>query len=153
MKEAKKVKVACIHGDFQQKDRIKALEGFRSGKYQVLVATNIASRGLDIEGISHVINYDVPEHAEEYIHRIGRTARAEAEGDAITLVTPDDEPMIHRIEYVLKEQLERKTLPDFDYDVPVPSWAKPSAEALVRRATQSISLADRYRAMSGGRRR
>jgi ATP-dependent RNA helicase RhlE len=142
-----KIAAACIHGDFRQRERIAALEGFRSGKHQVLVATNIAARGLDVEGISHVINYDVPEHPEDYVHRIGRTARAEAEGDAITLVTPDDEPMVHRIEYLLGHKIDRKTLPGFDYDVPTPSWAKPSAKALLRQATQSQSLADRWRSM------
>jgi superfamily II DNA/RNA helicase len=145
-----KIKVACIHGDFNQRERIAALEGFRSGRYQVLVATNIAARGLDIDGISHVINYDVPEHAEDYVHRIGRTARAEAEGDAITLVTPDDEAYIYRIEYLLGHKIERKTLPGFDYDVPTPSWAKPSADALMRQSTRSLSTADRWRAMLGG---
>ena len=145
-----KISVACIHGDFRQRRRIAALEGFRAGKHQVLVATNIAARGLDVAGISHVINYDVPEHAEDCVHRIGRTARAESDGDAITLVTPDDEAMIYRIEHLLGHKIERKTLPDFDYDVPVPSWAKPSAEALMRQTTQSQSLADRWRAMSGG---
>jgi len=142
-----RVSVACIHGDFKQRDRISALEGFRSGKHRVLVATNIAARGLDVEGISHVINYDVPEHPEDYVHRIGRTARAEADGDAITLVTPDDEALIHRIEYLLGRKIERKTLLGFDYDVPTPSWAKPSAKMLMQRATQSQSLADRWRSM------
>lgn len=147
-----KIGVACIHGDFAQRERIAALEGFRSGRYQVLLATNIAARGLDVEGISHVINYDVPEHPEDYVHRIGRTARADADGDAITLVTPDDEALIHRIEHALGYKIERKTLPGFDYNVPTPSWAKPSAKALMREATQSLSLADRWRSMSGGRR-
>ncbi len=145
-----KIRTACIHGDFKQRQRIAALEGFRSGKYQVLVATNIAARGLDVEGISHVINYDVPEHAEDYVHRIGRTARAEAEGDAITLVTPDDEPMIYRIEYLLNRRIERETLSDFDYDVPIPSWAKPSAKAMLQNKNQSLTLSDRWRSMSGG---
>ncbi|MCB0208560.1 MAG: ATP-dependent helicase, partial [Anaerolineae bacterium] len=103
--------------------------------------------------ISHVINYDAPENPENYVHRIGRTARAEAEGDAITLVTPDDEAMIHRIEYLLGYKIERKTLPDFDYDVPAPSWARPSTEALLRNRTKSSNLADRWRSMGGGRRR
>jgi ATP-dependent RNA helicase RhlE len=150
-----KISVACIHGDFRQRNRIAALEGFRSGKYRVLIATNIAARGLDVEGISHVVNYDVPDHAEDYVHRIGRTARAETEdggvmqphGDAITFVSPDDEPLIHRIEYLLDRKIERKTLPEFDYDVPTPSWAKPSAKALKQRAAQSQSLADRWRSM------
>jgi ATP-dependent RNA helicase RhlE len=142
-----RVAAACIHGDFKQRERISALEGFRSGKHRVLVATNIAARGLDVEGISHVLNYDVPEHPEDYVHRIGRTARAEAEGDAITLVTPDDEPSVHRIEYLLGRKIERKTLTGFDYDVPAPSWARLSAKALLRQATQSQSLADRWRSM------
>jgi len=142
-----RIAVACIHGDFKQRDRISALEGFRSGKHRVLVATNIAARGLDVEGISHVINYDVPEHPENYVHRIGRTGRAEADGDAITLVTPDDEGLIHRIEYLLGHKIQRKTLPGFDYDVPTPSWAKPSPKALIQQVTQSQSLADRWRSM------
>lgn len=148
-----KIRTSCIHGDFNQRQRISALEGFRSGRYQVLVATNVAARGLDVEGISHVINYDVPEQPEDYVHRVGRTARAEAEGDAITLVTPDDESLIYRIEHLLGYKLERKTLPGFDYDVPTPSWAKPSAEALARQATHNLSKGDRWRAMLGGGRR
>ena len=72
-----------------------------------------------------MINYDVPDQPEDYVHRIGRTARAEADGDAITLVTPDDEALIHGIEYLLGHKIERKTLPGFDYDVPTPSWASP----------------------------
>jgi ATP-dependent RNA helicase RhlE len=147
------ISTACIHGDFRQRQRLAALEGFRSGRYQVLVATNVAARGLDVEGISHVINYDVPEQPEDYVHRVGRTARAEADGDAITLVTPDDEPLIYRIEHLLGYKIDRKTLPDFDYDVPTPSWAKPSAEALIRRSTRSLSTADRWRSMFGGGRR
>jgi len=142
-----KIAVACIHGDFKQRDRISALEGFRSNDHRVLVATNIAARGLDVEGISHVVNYNVPQHPEDYVHRIGRTARAEADGDAITLVTPDDEALIHRIEYLLGHKIERKILPGFDYDVPTPSWAKPSHKMLIRQATQSQSLADRWRSM------
>jgi ATP-dependent RNA helicase RhlE len=141
------ISVACIHGDFKQRDRISALEGFRSGRHRVLVATNIAARGLDVEGISHVINYDVPDHPEDYVHRIGRTARAQADGDAITLVTPDDEGLIHRIEYLLDRKIKRERLAGFDYDVPTPSWAKPSPQAIMRRVTQSQNLADRWRAM------
>jgi ATP-dependent RNA helicase RhlE len=141
------ISVACIHGDFRQRERVAALEGFRSGKHRVLVATNIAARGLDIEGISHVVNYDVPDQPEDYVHRIGRTARAEAEGNAITLVTPDDEGLIHRIEYLLEYGIDRKTLPGFDYDVPMPSWARPSAKARRKQAEENQSLADRWRSM------
>ena len=141
------IAVACIHGDFRQRERVAALEGFRSGKHRVLVATNVAARGLDVEGISHVVNYSVPEEPEIYVHRIGRTGRVEAEGDAITLVTPDDEPLIHRIEYLLGREIERRRLPGFDYDVPTPSWAKPSAKTLIRRVTESQSASERWRSM------
>jgi ATP-dependent RNA helicase RhlE len=146
LREAR-IDVACIHGDFRQRDRISALEGFRSGKHRVLVATNIAARGLDVEGISHVINYDVPDQPEDYVHRIGRTARAEADGDAITLVTPDDEPLIYGIEYLLGHKIERRMLPGFDYDVPTPSWAQPSAKTLRQGVARTQSLADRWRSM------
>ena len=142
-----KIAVASIHGDFKQRDRISALEGFRSGKHRVLIATNIAARGLDVEGISYVVNYDVPDDPDTYVHRIGRTARAEADGDAVTLVTPDDEPLIHRIEHLLGHKIERQTLPGFDYDVPVPSWARLSTETLVKRASKGRSLSDRWRSM------
>ena len=148
-----KLSVACIHGDFRQRERNAALKGFKDGQHQILIATNIAARGLDVENISHVVNYDVPQHPEEYVHRIGRTARADADGDAISLVTPDDEPMIYRIEYLLGRKIERKTLPGFDYDVPAPSWAKPSAESILRKVNKSRNLADRWRSMGGGRRR
>ena len=100
-----------MHGDFRQKDREQALEGFRSGKYAILVATNIAARGLDIEGISHVVNFDVPDEAEDYVHRIGRTARVQDApghrldaGDARRR-TAD----IAAIEYLLGEKVERVT--------------------------------------------
>jgi ATP-dependent RNA helicase RhlE len=142
-----RISVACIHGDFKQRDRVAALEGFRSGKHRVLVATNIAARGLDVEGISHVINYDVPDHAEDYVHRVGRTARADATGDAITLVSPDDEPLVYRIEYLLGHKIERQSLPGFDYDVPAPSWAKPSAKMRQKQADKAMSVADRWRSM------
>jgi len=141
-----KISTACIHGDFKPAN-------CRAGGIPVRQVSgaggNIAARGLDVEGISHVINYDVPEQAEDYVHRIGRTARAEAEGDAITLVTSDDEGMVSRIEGLLGTKIERKILPNFDYDVPTPSWAKPSAEALIRQSTQPRTLADRWRNMGG----
>jgi ATP-dependent RNA helicase RhlE len=116
--------VARIHGDRSQSQRETALEGFRSGRHQVLIATDVAARGLDVEGISHVINYDVPMVPTDYVHRVGRTARAEAEGDAITFVTPEEESDLRAIEKVLGRSIPRVTLPDFDYRAPPPPKAR-----------------------------
>ena len=108
-------KVSVLHGDRSQSQRMRALEQFRHGRSQIMVATDIAARGLDIEDVSHVINFDMPNTPEDYIHRIGRTARAEATGDAFTLVDPQEEPMISEIERTLHRTLPRVTLPHFDY--------------------------------------
>lgn len=99
--------VTLIHGDRTQIQREEALKGFRSGKYDVLVATDVAARGLDIEGVSHVINYDIPLTPDDYIHRIGRTARAKSEGDAITLVSPDEFQYLGNIERALGHNIPR----------------------------------------------
>ncbi len=108
-------KVTQIHGDRTQSQRSAALHGFRTQRYSLLVATDIAARGLDIENISHVINYDVPSRPEDYIHRIGRTARASAIGDAFTLCSPEEHAAVRAIERLLKKTLPRVILPDFDY--------------------------------------
>jgi ATP-dependent RNA helicase RhlE len=102
-----------IHGDRSQAQRKRALEDFRRGKYRVLVATDIAARGIDIAELGHVINFDVPLAAEDYIHRVGRTARAKADGDAITFVSSEEEPLVKQIEYVLGRRLERTKNPLF----------------------------------------
>jgi ATP-dependent RNA helicase RhlE len=112
--------VARIHGDRSQSQRETALEGFRSGRHQVLVATDVAARGLDVEGISHVINYDVPMVPTDYVHRVGRTARMEAMGEALTFVTPEEESDLRAIEKALGRSIPRVTLPDFDYRAPPP---------------------------------
>ena len=112
--------VARIHGDRSQSQRDSALAGFRSGRHQVLVATDVAARGLDVEGITHVVNYDVPQVPTDYIHRVGRTARAEAEGEAVTFVTPEEEGDLRGIEKALGRTIPRVTLPDFDYRAPPP---------------------------------
>jgi ATP-dependent RNA helicase RhlE len=109
-----------LQGDLPQNLRQEAMEGFRDGSYRILAATDIASRGIDVSRVSHVINYDIPESAETYIHRIGRTGRASRKGDAFTLVAPEDEEMVRSIERLLSKTLERRTLPDFDYGVGVP---------------------------------
>ncbi|MEP7383849.1 MAG: DEAD/DEAH box helicase [Gemmatimonadota bacterium] len=104
-----------IHGNRSQPQRTEALAGFKSGKYRVLVATDIAARGIDVEELGHVVNFDVPMAPEDYIHRVGRTGRAEATGDAFTFVSPDEEQDLHDIEKKLGRRLQRVTLPDFDY--------------------------------------
>jgi ATP-dependent RNA helicase RhlE len=107
--------VGVMHSDRSQRERIEALDGFKNGKFEVLVATDIAARGLDIAGVSHVINYDVPENAEDYVHRIGRTGRAHATGDAFTLVTEDDVRDARSIERYMGIAVERKKIEGFPY--------------------------------------
>ncbi len=110
------IKAERIHGNRSQSQRTEALAGFKSGKYRVLVATDIAARGIDIEALGHVVNFDVPQTPEDYIHRVGRTARAETTGDAFTFIAPDEEPQLRDIERVVGKRLPRVTLPDFDYN-------------------------------------
>jgi ATP-dependent RNA helicase RhlE len=95
-----------------------ALNGFKDGAYQIMVATDIAARGLDVESISHVINYDMPDTADAYVHRIGRTGRAQRTGDAFTLVTPEDTAMIRALEKIMCQPLKREKLEGFDYAAP-----------------------------------
>lgn len=140
--------VAEIHGDFQQQKRTRALDRFRAGKVRILVATNIAARGLDIEGISHVINFDVPDQSETYVHRIGRTARVQAAGIAWTLVTPEDEPLVSSIEFLLGKKIERVLHPKFDYSVTAPDWARPSAKTILRNLQSSQTDAQRWKALA-----
>src|SRR5512140_708501 len=104
-----------IHGNRSQAQRTDALKGFKEGRYRVLVATDIAARGIDIEDLSHVINFDVPHVPEDYIHRVGRTARAEATGDAFTFVAPEEETDLRAIERAVGKRLPRITVPGFDY--------------------------------------
>ena len=105
-----------IHGNRSQTQRTAALAGFKSGKHRVLVATDIAARGIDVEALGHVVNFDVPLAPEDYIHRVGRTGRAEATGDAYTLAAPDEENELRAIERAIKKQLPRVTVPGFDYN-------------------------------------
>jgi ATP-dependent RNA helicase RhlE len=123
-------KAVALHGNRSQNQRQRALDGFKRGKVQVLVATDIASRGLDIENVSHVINFDVPGTPEDYIHRIGRTGRAERTGDAFTLVTPEDRDEVRDIERVIGKSIERRQLEGFDYN------ASASEQSNVRGGTE-----------------
>ena len=106
----------AIHGDKSQAERIAALEAFKAGKSAVLVATDVASRGLDIEGLPQVINFDIPHSPEDYVHRIGRTGRAGAAGEAISLVAPQDLDALAAIERLIKRKLERTLVPGFQPD-------------------------------------
>ena len=107
--------VAVLHANRSQNQRLEALAGFKSGKYEVMVATDIASRGIDVAGVSHVINYDVPENPEDYVHRIGRTGRAQAVGDAFTLVTPENADDIRAIERFIGQKIPELKLEGFSY--------------------------------------
>lgn len=119
----KHIDVTSLHSDRTQKQRMAALEGFKQGKYKVMVATDIAARGIDVTGITHVINYDLPATAEDYVHRTGRTARAERLGDAVTLVAPDEEILLREIEKHLGQAMTRAALNHFDYMVAAPEKA------------------------------
>jgi ATP-dependent RNA helicase RhlE len=121
------IKVERIHGNRSQAQRTEALAGFKSGKYRVLVATDIAARGIDVTALGHVVNFDVPLVPEDYIHRVGRTARAEATGFAFTLMAPEEEGNISAIERAISNRLPRVTLPDFDYQ------SRPQAPSLDHR--------------------
>jgi len=107
--------VTILHSNRTQREREQALRGFRDGRFEVLVATDIAARGLDIANVSHVINFDVPQHPEDYVHRIGRTGRAEAAGDAFTLMVAEDASHVQAIERFIGQKVERVKLENFDY--------------------------------------
>jgi ATP-dependent RNA helicase RhlE len=113
-------RAASLQGNLSQNRRQSALDGFRAGSYQILVATDIAARGIDVASISHVINYDMPDTVDAYTHRIGRTGRAAKTGDAFTFMTREDGEMVRSIERVLGKRVERRTLDGFDYQKPMP---------------------------------
>ncbi len=107
--------VAVLHSNRTQQERVDALEGFKNGKYEVMVATDIAARGIDIAGVSHVVNYDVPQHPEDYVHRIGRTGRAQSVGDAFTIMTAEELPHVKDIERFISQKITRQKLDNFPY--------------------------------------
>jgi ATP-dependent RNA helicase RhlE len=113
--KAANIAAAAMHSNRSQSQRVAALDSFKSGRARVLVATDIAARGIDVEGISHVVNFDFPMHAEDYVHRIGRTGRAEAVGDAISFVTPDDEVYVRGLEKMTRRPVPRQRVDGFDY--------------------------------------
>ena len=144
------IRVERIHGNRSQAQRTQALAGFKGGYFQVLVATDIAARGIDIDALSHVVNFDVPPLPEDYMHRVGRTARADARGDALTLVAPNEEADLRTIERAIGTRIARVTLPDFDYGQGSPERLEiPLAERLA--AIRAQRAGQRHGA-KGGRR-
>jgi ATP-dependent RNA helicase RhlE len=140
-----------IHGNRSQGQRTQALAGFKSGRYTVLVATDLASRGIDIDALSHVINFDVPAAPEDYIHRVGRTGRAELTGEAFTFVAPDEEADLRAIERAVKKTLPRVTLPQFDYRASAPPLEKSRAQRIAE--IRKRRNEERERAKAKGARR
>jgi ATP-dependent RNA helicase RhlE len=126
---ARKVSAGRIHGNRSQRQRTEALESFRAGRYRVLVATDIAARGIDVEELGHVVNFDVPAVPDDYVHRVGRTGRAEATGDAFTFVSPQEEGDLRRIERALGKKLPRVTLPGFEASPPPAGTRGPTRPA------------------------
>ncbi len=141
-------RVSALQGNMSQNQRQQAINGFRGGKYDILVATDIAARGIDVTEISHVINFDVPDTVDAYTHRIGRTGRAHKTGEAYTFVEPEQEPMVRQIEKVLGAQIERRRLPGFNYEGFVPESRPQRNQSKQPRQTQS-----RHRRGPGANRR
>ena len=126
------VSTATLHSNRSQNQRLRALKDFKNGSVRVLVATNIAARGIDVDGISHVVNYDFPMHPEDYVHRIGRTGRAQAVGDALSFATPEDHSALRSLERFIGRGLVRKRAEGFDYPSPLP--VRTTEDARPRRA-------------------
>jgi ATP-dependent RNA helicase RhlE len=121
--ETSGIRTATLHSNRSQNQRLRALKDFKSGAVRVLVATDIAARGIDVDGISHVVNYDFPMHSEDYVHRIGRTGRAHAVGDAISFVTPEDHSALRSLERFIGRGIVRKRSEGFNYTAAAPAGA------------------------------
>ena len=140
--ENQNYRVAALQGNMAQNKRQEAINGFRQGKYDILVATDIAARGIDVTEISHVINFDMPDTVDAYTHRIGRTGRAQATGEAFTFLQQADEPIVRDVERVLGARIERRRLPDFDYGVAQPPSQQPHNGATAGRPAQPARAAN-----------
>lgn len=137
--------VAVLHSNRTQREREQALKGFREGRFEVLVATDIAARGLDIEDVSHVINFDVPQHPEDYVHRIGRTGRAQATGDAFTLMVAEDSKHMAAIERFIGQKIERVKLDGFNYKyTALFEEGKPGQQRIHERRIRGVRLSGGY---------
>jgi ATP-dependent RNA helicase RhlE len=146
-------RVAALQGNMAQNQRQRAIDGFRRGEYDILVATDIAARGIDVADISHVINYDMPDTVDAYIHRSGRTGRAELTGEAFTLTVPADEKTVREIERALGTQLERRRLPDFDYGAFMPEKQPTSYPSIPQRGNYNARSLNRAGNNGNGQRR
>jgi ATP-dependent RNA helicase RhlE len=156
------IKVARLHSSRSQEQRLQALQDFKDGKVQALVATDIVARGIDIDGVSHVVNFDFPVNPEDYVHRIGRTGRAEAQGEAVSLVPKGDLNLLGMTELAIGQRLERKRLRGFDYHAPTPvvqpgaapakrDWRKRTREMEAKKALNPPAAASKKRATKRGR--
>jgi ATP-dependent RNA helicase RhlE len=153
--EKRGISVARIHGNRSQAQRTDALDGFKEGRYRVLVATDIAARGIDVEALGHVVNFDVPAQPEDYIHRVGRTARAELTGEAYTFVAPEENEDLRAIERAIGKPLPRVTLPDFDYKAqPATKLEIPIKDRIAKireqRATERARAKEKEQRRAGG---
>jgi ATP-dependent RNA helicase RhlE len=140
--------LAVLHSNRTQQERVEALEGFKNGRYEVMVATDIAARGIDVAGVSHVINYDVPQHPEDYVHRIGRTGRAQNVGDAFTIMTAEELPHVKEIEHFIGQKITRLKLENFPY-----IYSAIFNEETVEAALRGAKGVRTHRGMSFGSRR
>jgi ATP-dependent RNA helicase RhlE len=145
--------VAVLHSNRTQQEREQALRGFRDGKFEVLVATDIASRGLDIADVSHVVNYDVPQHPEDYVHRIGRTGRAQSSGDAFTIMVAEDRAHMAAIERFIGKGIERVKLENFNYTYSTVLDEKPGQGQTSFAKARAVRLSGGYYFGPGKRRR
>src|SRR6478672_6678941 len=146
------ISVARIHGNRSQAQRTDALDGFKSGQYRVLVATDIAARGIDVEALGHVVNFDVPVAPDDYIHRVGRTARAGEIGDAFTFVAPDEQNDLRAIEKAIGKRLPQITIPDFDYNAqPATKLEIPIKDRIAKIREQRAKERARAKAKAEGR--
>ena len=145
------IKTATLHSNRSQNQRLRALQDFKAGTVRVLVATDIAARGIDVDGISHVVNYDLPLHAEDYVHRIGRTGRAKAVGDAVSFVTPEDRSSLRSLERFIGRGLVRKRAEGFDYNAAAPAISEDARPPRQPRQQQGQRDQRRSNSNSGNR--
>jgi ATP-dependent RNA helicase RhlE len=147
--EREGIKTATLHSNRSQNQRIRSLKEFKSGAVRVLVATDIAARGIDVDGISHVVNFDFPMHSEDYVHRIGRTGRAHRIGDAISFVSPEDHSALRSLERFIGQGIVRKRAEGFDVSRPAPQSTGGGESGERRRGTRELPRSGRDKSSRG----